>query len=539
MPSLDQQQDQENRTAADARGAFFAKRGYRDKPIPDWAPTRLRLPAPSLPERPALVAAYWHAWEAAFEGFRRPPSGSGLVSNYLDPGCEGRLSMLAMASAVPFLDLAHDLVPGVQGLDNFYSAQHGDGEIARDLEPDGSDHEPWVNREGRPLFSRRTGRTVDLGRDDAGVPSLTLDGCAHPLLAWAERESYRQTGDAGRVAEVWEPLVQFHRAWRARLRHANGLYVSDWAAMENSPRNAALGFGVDTNAEVVLAARCLAELAPVAAREAENAGMRAQGMAARRAGAELAAEAEALGALIRERMWDEETGFFYDLRPDGSRATVPKVAAFWTLVAGVASPAQAARLAAWVEDPEGFGRTVPVPTLAARAAGFDGRGGYFRGGVFPPFVLMAVRGLGDTGHGELAHRVALRFCDAVAEVAQRTGAFWENYAPDEAAPGRPARPDVIGSGAVAGLLLLEQGVGLRANAPLRELRWTIRTTGACGCERYWFAGGRLDLAAEERRRPEDAVRVTVTSDKPITLRLRAEGREAAVRVVGRREITLP
>lgn len=521
------------------RGAFFEKRDYRDRPIPEWAPTRLRLPSPILPGRPEAVAAYWKAWQAAFAGFRRPPLGSTLVSNYLDAGTDGRLRMLDLACNSQFLDLAHDLVPGVRALDNFYAAQHPDGEICRELEADGSDHEPWVNREGLPLFSRQSGRRVDLGREGAEVPRLTLDGSSHPILAWAEAESYRQTGDGARVAAVFEPLLRFWRAWDRQLRHAGGLLVSDWASMDNSPRNAQLGFGVDTNAEMVLAAHALAELAPVAAREAENEGRRQDGIAARRAGAELAAEAERLAALIRERMWDPASGFFYDLRTDGSRGSVPTVAAFWTLLGGVASPEQAGQLTRWLRDPAAFARRHPVPALAAGAPGYDPRGGYYRGGVFPPLVLMVVRGLQRCGEEELAHEIALAHVDAVARVWAETGAFWENYAPDEVAPGRPARGGVVGSGGIASiLLLLEQAVGLQANAALRQLRWTVRTAQACGCERYLFAGGRVDLLAAERGGLDEPLRVTVVADKPLSLVLRTAGREVTARVVGRRELVL-
>jgi hypothetical protein len=338
---------------------------------------------------------------------------------------------------------------------------------------------------------------------------------------------------------VFEPLVRFYRAWQQHLRHASGLYLSDWASMENSPRNAQMAFGVDTNAEMVLAARCLAELAPLAAREAENQGRRQEGLARRRTGTELAAEADRLAALIRERMWDGASGFFYDLRPDGTRLAVPTAAAFWTLLAGVAAPEQAERLGAWLRDPATFARPHRIPALAATAQGYDPRGGHFRGGVFPPLVLMVVRGLGRYGLDALAHEVAMSHVDAVARVCAETGTFWESYSAEGAAPGRPARRDFVGWSAVGPiLLLLEQGVGLRANAPLRELHWTVRTAGACGCERYWFAGGRVDVRAEARERLEDPLRVTVTADKPLTLIVRTGDRKRSARIVGRQELVV-
>ena len=524
---------------AERRGGYFAKREYRDKPLPEWAPARLVLPRPVYPDDPRAVEAYWAAWQMVFAGFRRPPLGSGLVSNYLDPCADGRLRMWDLVCAARFLDLAHDLVPGIRALDNFYAAQHPDGEICRELEEDGRDHEPWVNREGWPLFSRRSGRAAELGDRQAPVPALTLDGQSHPLAAWAERESYRQTGDAARLGQVWPALVRHYRALCQHVRHAGGLYAADWSYMDNSPRNGHLALGVDASAEMVLIARCLAEIAPTVAREADAEGRRTDGLAVRRTAAGLVGEADALSAAIRERMWDEATGFFYDTRPDGRPASVATAAAFWTLTAGVASPEQAVRLAEWLRDPAAFARVHRVPSLAASAAGYDPRGGYFRGAVWPPLVLAVVDGLRRYGIENLAHEIALNHLRNTAQVWADTGTFWENYAADAVAPGRPARRDFVGASALGPIaLLLEWGVGLRANAPMRELTWTVRTVGAVGCERYLFAGTRVDVLAAARPSLDAPLHVTVVADRPIQMVVRTAGRQVARRVVGQQELTV-
>ncbi len=43
-------------------------------------------------------------------------------------------------------------------------------------------------------------------------PILTLDALDHPILAWAELESYRITGDKERLRMVFEPLKQYYLA---------------------------------------------------------------------------------------------------------------------------------------------------------------------------------------------------------------------------------------------------------------------------------------------------------------------------------------
>lgn len=522
------------------RGLYFEKQQYRDKALPEWLTARLRLPAPKLPDSPTVIDAYWKAWEAAFEHFRRPVLGSRLVSNFLDPMADGHLRMWDAWAMASFCDLAHDLVPGIRAFDNFYAAQHEDGEICREIDLQGADGQAWVNFEGRPLFSRQTGRAADLGRPAPETPpDLTLDGLCHPLAAWAEAESYRQTGDAERVAAAWPALVRFYDALRTHLRHGSGLYVTDWASMDNSPRNVRLSCGVDAACEMVLFARSLAELGPVAARVAEAEGRFPQGLAARRRATAAAQEADALAAVIRERMWDEATGSFYDLRQDGTRSDVPTAAAFWALAAAVATPGQADRLCALLEDPESFGRPCGVPSLSAAAPGYDGRGGYFRGAVWPPLMLMTARGLARYGRHALARRIAMRHVEAAALVAAETGTFFENYAPDAAAPGRPARAGCVGWGAVGPItLLLEFGIGLRANAALDELQWTVETLEECGCDRYFFRGTRVKIEAPGRSSFDEPLHVFVEAERPIRLVVQTGGRRAEFKVTGRQAYTV-
>ena len=105
-----------------------------------------------------------------------------------------------------FCNYAYPLVPGIISLDNFYIKQHEDGEISREIvRSTGHDFKEWINKENLPLFSR----WGYIGYPDVGIhsikytkrdipdknPFLTLDAMNHPILAWAELESYFITGD--------------------------------------------------------------------------------------------------------------------------------------------------------------------------------------------------------------------------------------------------------------------------------------------------------------------------------------------------------
>ena len=526
-------------SAQAARGTYFEKKEYRDSALPDWIIVSRKLPEPMLFEGPPLRDAYWKAWELAFQRFRRPPLGSPFVSNFLDPMAEDRLVLQDAAQMAMFLRLAHPLVPGVRALDNFYCRQHEDGEICRELDlATGRDYDAWVNLEGGPLFSRQDQWVPDLGRQ-APVPDLTLDSVGNVVAAWAEVESFRQTGDADRMRAVWQPLLRHYRALQTHLCREDGLYVSDWASMDNSPRNARLACGIDSNCQMVLFARQLADIARVAAREVENYGRGQEALDIRAEGLQLLAEADAQSARIRERMWDPDRGFFFDLRTDGARSRVRTAAAFWSLLAGVATEDQAERLAAAIGDPRGFGTEHMVPSLAADEPAFQPDGGDYRGAVWPLHVAMVAKGLHRYGRRSLAREVAMSHVRAVADAYAETDTLWENYAPTGRRPGKPSRRDFVGAGGLGPIgLLFEFGIGLHPNAPLRQLEWEVQGLEYRGAERYWFAGCTIDLLAAGRQSEDDPVEVQVTSDRPFHLLVRAGGRSRRMSISGTTTFTV-
>lgn len=191
------------------RGNYFPKKSYVPKPLPVYQETKDRLPSPIYDENPDYVACYWKAWELAFQHFRRPPAGSPFVSNYIDEAFNPSLFLWDTAFMTMFCNYAHPYVPGIQSLDNFYCTQLEDGEIVREVsEEDGLPH-PTASQPGTPH-------------------SLN-----HPILAWAEREAYRVSADAKRVAMVYESLVQYYGAYEKIRDPESGFYLGSWASMDN------------------------------------------------------------------------------------------------------------------------------------------------------------------------------------------------------------------------------------------------------------------------------------------------------------------
>ena len=279
--------------------------------------------------------------------------------------------------------------------------------------------------------------------------------------------------------------MRYYRALQEYIRQGNGLYMTDWASMDNSPRNAHLakgGCAVDTSSQMVLFADDLAVFAGILGKQDEA--------------AQFKREAAETAQRINELMWDREGKFYFDLTWEGSRVPVKTIAGFWPLLAGIPSREQAEALVAELQNTNTFHRAHRVPTLAADQRGYDPRGGYWCGAVWPPTDTMVIRGLERYDRHPLARDLALNHLTCMGEVFTKTGTVWENYAPDSRAPGKPAKGDFVGWSGIGPIVyLLEFAIGLKPDAYANTLTWNLASARKTGCARYRFAGHVADLVA--------------------------------------------
>jgi len=516
------------------QGIFFTKKQYDSHPLPRYEETKDLLPAPIYDENPLWIETYWKTWELAFKNFHAPAERSGFVSQFIDAAFNANIFLWDTAFMTMFLNVAHPLVPGISSLDNFYAKQHSTGEICREINrTTGIDFEPWRNIENLPLFSR-WGFDEYSNQSHAEVvyknrevptpnPKLTLDALNHPIAAWAEMESYHWTGDKKRLEMVREALIKYYEALEKYLRQGNGLYITDWASMDNSPRTPCLekgGTAIDISSEMVLFARNLAGLSTALgdAEEAEH----------------FTSEADSLAALINQKMWDEEKKFYFDLTIDEELCPIKTIAAFWTLISRTATAERAQYLAEQLQNPNTFGRLHPVPSLSADEDEYYPAGGYWSGAVWIATNTMVIKGLEQYGYHTLAKEIALKHLDAMSIVFQKTGSIWENYAADSIKEGVNTNgavvvKDLVGfSGVTPILLFLEYGIGLKPDAPKNELIWEISSDKRCGCERFRFNGHVVDLLAEPK---ENSTQMTVHSNGEFLLKVFNKGNTGSFSIV--------
>jgi hypothetical protein len=148
-----------------------------------------------------------------------------------------------------------------------------------------------------------------------------------------------------------------------------------------------------------------------------------------------------LSELVRTRMWDEESGNFFNLSRDtGTMITAdgvslkrPEIITFLPMWAGVATKEQAARLVKNLKDQKTFWRRYGVPTLSARDSYYDPyitQCCQWNGAVWLLWDYLVFRGLLNYGYRTEAEEIARRNIDAVTFQLKNNHRFWESFSPD-------------------------------------------------------------------------------------------------------------
>ena len=296
--------------------------------------------------------------------------------------------------------------------------------------------------------------------------------------------------------------------------------------MDNAPREEAYDAWIGISAQQALARDAMAELyARMGQPEGEAYNL---------------SERERICADVRDFTWFEGEGFFFDLDHEGEPLEAKTLAGVWPLLAGCATPDQAADVAAHLGDPAEFWRVHVFPSLSADHPSYESDGHYWLGGVWAPTNYSTIAALDRAGQRELARDAAANHLQALYRVyddfvpdpsdlapeAVGDGTFtlWEAYAPDALAPASRwddsfyGRQDFVGWTGVGPIaLLLEQVIGLHAHAPADTLSWRLARTDEHGVQGYRFGDQLVDLLAGARQDPADPVFVTVSTSDPFTL----------------------
>lgn len=441
------------------------------------------LPSPVWEGHEKEIEMYWKAWEIAIRNIRQPEKDSKFVSPYLDIAYNGNIFMWDMSFMMMFAHYGNHFFPFVNSMDNFYSHQHPDGFICREIKSDGAD-----------CFERYD--PVSTGPN---------------LLPMAEMKYFKQYGDIERLHKIFSPLsaynkwLQLNRTWR------NGTYWSSgWGTgMDNMPRvkpqyNPIYSHGqmiwLDACLQQVMTDKLLMDIGFYTERwqEIEN----------------FEDEIKLLTKYINENLWDEKTGFLYDQYADGSLCTTKGIGAFWVFQTDILDKDKLDRMVSHLDDKNEFNRLHRVPSLSADHPKYNERGRYWQGGVWPGTNYMVIDGLYKKGYCEKAKEIAANHYSNVFEVYKNTGTFWEYYAPEHAEPGFMARKDFVGwTGLPPIAVFIEYILGIHSDFSEKEIVWDMVQTENHGIKRLPFGNkGEITISAAKRSHSSEKPEITVSCD---------------------------
>ena len=453
---------------------------YEPQSIPDYDSEK--LPRLIADEHPEWVAMYDYAWRTAFNNLRQPIAESGFVANFIDTAFNKNTFMWDSCFMTMFGRYGRQVFDFMGTLDNFYSKQHANGFICREIS----------TYTGQDLFE-----------------SLDPRSTGPNIFAWSEWLDYQITKDTHRLRKIFPVLIGFHRWWQQWRTWQDGSYWTSGlgSGMDNQSRVPDSGFHhrhytwIDATCQQALNCKILLQIAGVIDwHEFDD---------------ELRQEYDHLNQLVNQTLWDEHSHFYYDKSPNGTLSSVKSIGAYWALLAGIVPENRINEFIAHLEDEAEFKRSHRVPSQAADNNDYQADGSYWRGGVWSPTNYMVLQALTLYGQHDLAHEIALNHVENVAQVFKDTDTLWETYAPEYPKQGSPAKDKFVGWTGVSAITIpIEYLIGLRQDND--TLIWDIRLTDKHGVLR--FPIGELDTVNLicEQRESEDIPPV-ITIKTPINL----------------------
>lgn len=262
-----------------------------------------------------------------------------------------------------------------------------------------------------------------------------------PLAAWAVKCIYDATGDKAFVAEMFDKLYKYHQWWYTHRDHdKNG--ICEYGSTDGTLLAACWESGMDNGVRFDDAVMLKNDPEDAWSMNQENICLNSflyaeKGFLADMAdlldkkdlASQLRKDADALKMHIQTKMFDEETGFFYDTRLETGEFIKVMGAECWLpLWAGVATPEQARKVLDKMLDPKKFNSRVPLGTLDISHPRLRPTRGYWRGPVWIDQVYFGVTGLRNYGFNEEADMFVSKYIDN-AQGLLTDGPIHENYNP--------------------------------------------------------------------------------------------------------------
>lgn len=237
-----------------------------------------------------------------------------------------------------------------------------------------------------------------------------------PILAWAGWKVYQKTGNKDFLTYIY-PRIGKMLDYDCDVRDSDKNGLAEWeggfaSGMDNSPRfDQPVGDAIDLNSYIVNDMRHLVKIARELGKP-EEAG-------------EWDRKAGERAELINSRLWDQETGFYYDAAPDGSLIKLKTEAGFTPLLAGIPDKVRAEALIKHMTNPSEFWRSLPVASVSADEPTFSDN--MWRGPVWINMNYFFVESLRNYGYAEAASHLRQRTLEEISRWYNTDGVIYEFY----------------------------------------------------------------------------------------------------------------
>ena len=247
-----------------------------------------------------------------------------------------------------------------------------------------------------------------------------------PVWPVAVHDHYELHGDLSLIEACYEPIVR-QIGWFDGKRKAEGegyfytdILTHSWeSGIDDGVRYDQIKTGafacIDATCHVYQLFHYAGAWAGLLGRDAEE--------------ARWSLRAEKLGAFIREKLYAEDAGFFYDSwsvgAPELRRQTMDGM---WPVVVGAATREQAdSVIDRYLLNPNRFFTEHPIPAVSLEDPGFELR--MWRGPTWNSMTYWAARGCARYGRHDAALKLLEKALDATSVQFERTGTAWEFYHP--------------------------------------------------------------------------------------------------------------
>jgi glycogen debranching enzyme len=450
--------------------------------VPKYEDIKNELPIVRWDKHENIEKMYSRVWELAFEHIYLPKEESNFPSAYIDTAYNKNIFMWDSCFITMFAKYGTSVFPFQNTLNNFYSKQHPDGFICREIDDTGKDE-----------FHRYD--PVSTGPN---------------IFSYSEDEYYRSFGDKSRLNDIFSPLVAFHQWLNKNRTWKDGSYwTTGWGSgMDNVPRvdskyhiSYSHGFmsWVDATLQQYINASLLIDFGYELERWQEI--------------LDINDEKKRLGEYIMNNMWDEERGFLFDVDKDGNRIKTMHIGAFWILHTDLLNKEQLDKVVSKLSRGGEFYDKLMIPSIPKSDDNFKDDGCYWQGGIWAPMTYMVINGLIKKGYMKEAFDISKKCLSEVETVFTKTNTFFEYYSPTKAEPGLFAREDFIGwTGLIPVSVLIESIFGITCDRANNTVNWNVNLDEGFGISNFPFGQNVLSLKSKGVKDGKLSLEIKSTED---------------------------